>query len=134
MGHMKNKQHGIGFQGWTTILAVMACFLLFGLRAFPLYNEKLTVISNMEALASRPNADKMSVKDVRKFFLRNMEIANTTRFTDQSVKKLATVITDKKTKKRYLRVAFEARNNLVKDLNLLLVFDHKVQLGGSKDE
>jgi hypothetical protein len=134
MQQMKNKQYGVGFQGWTAILAVMACFLLFGLRAFPLYNEKMTVISNMEALASRPNADKMSVKDVRKFFLKNMEIANTTRFTDQSVKKLATVITDKKTKKRYLRVAFEARNDLVKDLKLLLVFDHKVQLGGSKDE
>ncbi|RKZ47176.1 MAG: hypothetical protein DRQ48_07150 [Gammaproteobacteria bacterium] len=134
MQHMKNKQYGIGFQGWTAILAVMVCFLLFGLRAFPLYNEKLTVISNMDAIAARPNADKMSVRDIRKFFLRNMEIANTTRFTDQSVKKLATVITDKKTKKRYLRVAFEARNNLAKDLNLLLVFDHKVQLGGSKDE
>ncbi len=134
MRQMRNKQYGIGFQGWTLILGTMACFLLFGLRVFPLYNEKLTVISNMEAIAARPNADKMSVKDIRKYFLRNMEIANTTRFTDQSVKKLATVSMDKKTKKRYLRVAFEARNNLAKDLNVLLVFDHKVQLGGSKDE
>ena len=134
MQQMKNKQYGIGFLGWTLILGVMACFILFGLRAFPLYNEKITVISNMKSIASRPNADKMSVKDIRKYFLRNMEIANTTRFTDQSVKKLAKVVTDKKTKKRYLHVAFEARNNLVKDLNLLLIFDHKVQLGGTKDE
>jgi hypothetical protein len=134
MVQMKNKQYGIGFQGWTLIIGVLACFSLFGLRVFPLYNEKITVISNMKNIASRPNADKMSVKDIRKYFLRNMEIANTTRFTDQSVKKLATVMTDKKTKKRYLRVAYEGRNDLVKDIKLLLIFDHKVQLGGTEDE
>jgi hypothetical protein len=134
MQQMKNKQYGVGFWGWTAILAALACFILFGFRVFPLYNEKITVISNMESIASRPNADKMTVKDIRKYFLRNMEIANTTRFTDQSVKKLATVSTNKKTKKRYLRVAYEARNDLVKDIKLLLIFDHKVQLGGTEDE
>jgi len=134
MQQMKNQQYGVGFWVWTAIVAVLACFILFAFRVFPLYNEKITVILNMESIYRRPNADKMTVKDIRKYFLRNMEIANTTRFTDQSVKKLATVSTNKKTKKRYLRVAYEARNDLVKDIKLLLIFDHKVQLGGTEDE
>lgn len=131
MNNLSNKQRGIGFLGWTTILGVFACFVLMGLRIFPLYNEKFTVISAMNSVANQPNAAKMSIKDIRKYFLRNMEIANTTRFTDRSVKKLAMVVTDKKTKKRYLHVVYEGRNVLVKDIKLLIEFDHKVELGGS---
>lgn len=131
MNNLSNKQRGIGFLGWTTILGVFACFVLLGLRIFPLYNEKFTVISSMNSVANQPNAAKMSIKDIRKYFLRNMEIANTTRFTDRSVKKLAMVVTDKKTKKRYLHVVYEGRNVLVKDIKLLIEFDHMVELGGS---
>jgi len=128
---MRNKQHGIGFLGWTSILGVLAFFVLIVLRIFPLYNEKFTVISSMSSVANQPNAAKMSTKDVRKYFLRNMENANTTRFTDASVKKLARVVTDKKTKKRYLHVVYEGRNVFFKDIKLLIEFDHKVELGGS---
>jgi len=131
MNNLSNKQRGIGFLGWTTILGVFACFVLLGLRIFPLYNEKFTVISAMNSVANQPNAAKMSTKDIRKYFLRNMEIANTTRFTDASVKKLAKIVTDKKTKKRYLHVVYEGRNVLVKDIKLLIEFDHMVELGGS---
>jgi uncharacterized protein DUF4845 len=134
MKYMINKQHGIGFLGWTSILGVLAFIVLLGLRIFPLYNEKFTVISSMNSVANQPNAAKMSTKDVRKYFLRNMEIANTTRFTDASVKKLAKVVTDKKTKKRYLHVVYEGRNVFVKDIKLLIEFDHKVELGGSGGE
>ena len=132
MKNMRNKQYGIGFIGWVTILGILAFFVLMGLRLFPLYNEKLTVISSMNAVANRPDAAKMSTRDVRKFFLRNMEISsNTVRFTDKSVKELVKVVTDKKTKKRYIRVAYEARNVFVKDIQFLIEVDQKIELGGS---
>ncbi len=134
MKNLRNKQRGIGFLGWSTILGVLACFVLLGLRVFPLYNEKFTVISSMNSVANQPNAAKMSTKDVRKYFLRSMELANTVRFTDKTIKKLAKVVTDKKTKKRYIHVVYEGRNVLVKDIKLLIEFDHKVQLGGSGSE
>jgi hypothetical protein len=88
----------------------------------------------MKSVANQPNAAKMSTKDVRKYFLRSMELANTTRFTDRSVKELAKVVTDKNTKKRYIHVVYEGRNVLVKDIKLLIEFDHKVELGGSGGE
>lgn len=128
----RNKQHGIGFLGWSCILGVVAFFILIILRLYPLYNEKFVVISSMHAVANRPEAAKMPTKEVRKLFLRNMEISsNTVRFTDDSVKKLVKVTTDKKTKKRYIKVAYEGRNIFLKDIFFLLVFDHTVELGGS---
>ena len=128
----RNKQYGIGFLGWSSILGVLAFFLLIILRIYPLYNEKFVVITSMHSVANKPDAAKMSTKDVRKFFLRNMEISsNTVRFTDKSVKKLVKVITDKKTKKKYIHVAYEGRNIFLKDLQFLIIFDHKIELGGS---
>lgn len=128
----RNKQYGIGFLGWSCILAVIAFFVLIILRIYPLYNEKFIVISSMHAVANRPEAAKMPTNDVRKYFLRNMEVSsNTVRFTDDSVKKLVKVTTDKKTKKRYINVAYEGRNIFLKDIFFLLVFDQTVELGGS---
>ena len=128
----RNKQYGIGFLGWSSILGVAAFFLLIILRVYPLYQEKLTVIAAMNSVANKPEAAKMSTKDVRKFFLRNMEISsNTVRFTDNSVKELVKVVTDKKTKKKYIKVAYEGRNIFVKDLEFLIVFDQTIELGGS---
>ncbi len=132
MNISRNKQYGIGFLGWSCILGVVAFFVLIILRLYPLYNEKFVVISSMNAVANRPEAAKMPTKEVRKLFLRNMEISsNTVRFTDDSVKKLVKVTTDKKTKKRYIKVAYEGRNVFLKDIFFLLEFDHTVELGGS---
>lgn len=134
MKNMRNKQYGIGFLGWSSILGVLAFAVLLGLRIFPLYNEKFTVIAAMNSVANQPNAAKMSSSDVRKYFQRNMELANTTRFTDKTTKDLAKVETDKKTKKRYLHVVYEGRNEFIKDIKLLIEFDHRVELGGSGSE
>lgn len=132
MNISRNKQYGIGFLGWSCILGVVAFFILVVLRLYPLYNEKFVVITSMHSVANKPGAAKLSTKDVRKFFLRNMEISsNTVRFTDDSVKKLVKVTTDKKTKKRYIKVAYEGRNIFLKDIFFLLVFDHEIELGGS---
>ena len=61
MKNMRNKQHGIGFMGWSCILGAFAFFVLIGLRIFPLYNEKLIVINAMESVVNRPEAAKLSM-------------------------------------------------------------------------
>jgi len=135
MKKMRNKQYGIGFVGWASILGVLAFFVLLTLRVMPLYSEKFQIIKAMESVANRPNAKGMSKTEVRKFFQKNIDVTSTsTRFTLKTIKGLVNVVTDKKSKKRYLHVAYEGRNVFVKDLEFLLVFDHKVELGGSGDE
>lgn len=37
-------------------------------------------------------------------------------------------------KKKYIHVAYEGRNEFIKDIKFLLEFDRKVELGGSGSE
>jgi hypothetical protein len=136
MQNLINKQHGIGFLGWSSILGVLAFFVLTALRIFPLYTEKFAVITAMESAAKLPNAAKLSKTDIRRSFQKNIEInSNTTRFSgDKDLKKLVNVVTDKKSKKRYLHITYEGRNEYIKDIKFLIEFDRKVELGGSRGE
>ncbi len=136
MKNMRNKQRGIGALGWVSILGVLAFFVLFGLRIFPLYTEKMTVITAMKSVANRPDAAKLSKADVRKYYRINFELSsNSGRFSKATeLKKLVNVVTDRKTKKRYIHVAYEGKNVFVKDLKFLLEFDQQIELGGSGGE
>lgn len=134
MKQINNKQQGITFIGIVFVLGCLGFFILLGLRLFPLYNEKFTVLTNMENIASRPDALTLSTRAIRKAFLKNMEIANSTRFDDKTIKELVTVKKDKKTKKKYLHVQYDGKNDFIKEIKLLLVFDHKVELGGATSE
>ena len=136
MKNMRNKQHGIGFLGWASILGVLAFFVLIGLRLFPLYTEKMTVISAMKSVAERPDSEKLSKADVRKYYRINFELSsNSGRFSNvKELKKLVNVVTDKKTKKKYIHVAYDGKYVFVKDLLFLIEFDKKIELGGSGDE
>jgi len=135
MKNMRNKQYGIGFVGWCSILGIVAFFVLITLRVMPLYSEKFQIITSMESVAARPGSDKLSRSDLRKYFQKNIDVtSNSKRFNTITIKDLVNVVTDKKTKKRYLHVAYEGRNVFVKDLNFVLIFDHKVELSGSGGE
>jgi len=136
MKNMRNKQHGIGFLGWVSILGVLAFFVLIGLRLFPLYSEKLTVLSSMDSVANRSDAKSLSATKVREYLRKNIEVSsNSVRFSNKkTIKNLVKVVTDKKTKKKYIQITYEGRNKFVKDIEFVLVFDHKVELGGSGGE
>lgn len=135
MKNMINKQYGIGFLGWTSILIVLAFFVLITLRIFPLYTEKLSIIGVMETVVNLPKSATMSTTELRKIFQKNIDIQTSSRrFNTKTIKKLVKVVKDKKTKKKYLHVAYEGRNVFIKDIEFLLVFDHKLELGGSGDE
>lgn len=135
MKNMRNKQNGIGFVGWCSILGILAFFVLLTLRVMPLYSEKFQIITAMESVANKPKAKTMSTTDLRKLFQKNIDATtNSKRFNTLTIKNLVKVVKDKKTKKRYLHVAYDGRNVFVKDLEFLLVFDHKVELSGSGGE
>ena len=90
----------------------------------------------MKSVANRPDIKTMSSKQIRTSLRKNIEISsNSERFSNEKLlKKLVKISTDKKTKKKYIRVIYEGRNKFVKDLEFVLVFDHKVELGGSNSE
>ena len=125
-----NKQRGIGFVGWSLILAILACVVLVVLRLFPLYNEKFAVDSAMAAVANRPDALKISQKDARKYFTRNAQIQGVERFNSGNIKDYARIVKGKKGVPRKFNVKFEARNNFFDVIFLVLVYDKSVELTG----
>ena len=102
MKHISQRQKGMTVLGIFIILGMLACFFAFGLAMFPLYNEYVSVKSGMQAVLNQPPAKRKKTKDIRKIFLRNVELNNVERFTDQSVKELVTVKNQKMARRNFL--------------------------------
>lgn len=128
------RQSGITFWGLCFVLFFIGVLVLFTLRAFPLYNEKFQVLSAIDSVVSRPDASKLSDADVRKYFMRNIQVTNIDRFNDRNIRDHVTVIKPKnKREPRIMHVQYEARNDLFSDLDLILVFDVKKPLRGPSE-
>jgi len=50
------KQSGLTFIGLCIVLAIIVVFVLFGLRVFPLYNEKLQIESAINSVVNQPDS------------------------------------------------------------------------------
>lgn len=125
------KQAGITFWGLCFVLFFIGVLVLFTLRAFPLYNEKFQVMSAIDSVVNRPDASDLSEADVRKYFLRNIQVTNIDRFSSRNIKDYVNVIKPKSAgEPRIMHVQFEARNDLFSDLDLVMIFDVKKPLRG----
>ena len=91
MKNILQLQRGMTVLGIFILLGMFGCFLLFGLTAFPLYNEYITVQSGMKSVLSRIPSDRKTTKQVRRVFLKNMEMNNVERFNDITVKEYVNV-------------------------------------------
>ena len=135
MKKMINKQYGIGFLGICSILVLIGFFTLTGLKLFPLYNEKFVVINAMEGIVEDPASVHLSKKEIRKLFIRKINVSlNVSTFNDITVKDFVTIEKDKETRTKYLHVKYESRTQFIKDINLLLTFDRRLELGKMVDE
>lgn len=129
MNQMKRKQGGITAIGIFLMLGVLACFVLAGLKAFPLYNEYINVLTAMKSVSNQPPAKIKSTKDVYKTFVRNAQINGVDRFNSGNIKKFASVTKSKKSKKRMLNIKYQSQNNLFKNLFLMMDVDESIELG-----
>ena len=134
MNHISQRQGGMTALGIFLILAMLACFALFGLTAFPLYNENITVKSAMTSVVNTAPAKRKTTKQIRSKFLRMVELNNVERFTDTTVKELVNVQKSKDGKKKYLNVKYQATNKLFSNIFLMMDVDETVELTGKAPE
>lgn len=130
MNKMLSDQRGVTFLGWCIILAIIAFFVMITLRLFPLYNEKMIVVSAMNSVASRPETKDMSNTDILKAFLRTVQVGGSPHFDDQTVKKYVKVEKSESGGKM-MTVTYEVRNKFYDDIEFVLNFNRSVELGGS---
>ncbi len=134
MNYLAQHQKGMTALGIFLIFAMLACFFLFGVRAFPLYNEYFIVQSAMESVLNTPPAKRKTTKEIRTKFLRNVELNNVERFTDQTVKELVHVKKSKDGKRKFINVKYQASNKLFKNMFLMLDVDETLELTGKAPE
>ena len=130
MNKLIHRQKGITFLGLIIVLVVIAAFVLFGLRVFPLYNTKLGIMAVMKSVASQPNADSFSQADVWKVFYNNADIQGLRVFTEQVVREQVKLEKNEEGSGKTIHVTFEERNKLFDDIELLLNFDETMPIGG----
>jgi hypothetical protein len=131
MNKYSSNQAGITFWGLCFVLLFIGIIVLFTLRAFPLYNEKFQVISAIDAVVTRPDASELTTAEVRKYFLRNVQISNVRRFKSSNIREYVEVLPpEERGGPRVMHVKYESRNKLFSDLHLLMVFDRKKPLRG----
>ena len=127
-----SRQRGITIWGLLFVVGFIALLTLLVVRAFPLYNTKMQVVSAMNSVAGRPDATSLSEADVRKYFLRTIQSAtNLDIFSDRTVRDLVKVEKPKsKGGSRILHVTFTMKNDFFQDIQLLLEFDQETPLRG----
>lgn len=122
-------QQGITFLGLLIILAVIATYVLLGVRLYPLYYEKSQVINAMKGAANQPNAVGMASTDLMNAFLKNLNATtNIKRFNRKNIRKYMKVIPAKKNEPKKLQLTYQITNVFFKDVVLVMEFDHSVDL------
>ena len=130
MRYLSKNQSGMTFLGILMILAMLGCFFLFGLRAFPIYTEYFAMKQSMKAVANQPFSKRPNKYQTRILLLRNLELNSVYKFNEKNIKKITKI--KKKNGKRYLLVKYDASNRLFSNLYLSLKVDESIELPGGK--
>jgi hypothetical protein len=119
MNQPLKKQSGLTFIGLVFVLGTIAMVVLFVLRLFPLYNEKLQVEAAVQTVLNQPDAESMSQADLRRAFLRAISVSNVRRFNAS------------KGQPPMLNMHYQSTNKLFADVQLLIEYDRQFPLDGS---
>ena len=130
MKYLSKHQKGMTFLGVLMILAMLGCFFLFGLRAFPIYTEYFAVKQSMKAVANQPLSKRPNTRQVRVLLLKNLDLNSVYKFNQTNIKKVAKV--KKKNGKKYLLVKYDSSNRLFSNLYLTIKIDESIELPGSR--
>ena len=130
MKNLLKHQEGITFLGILVIFAMLGCFFLFGLRAFPLYSEHFAIKQAMKGVANQPYKSRNSIGKVRRLLLKNLDINHVYTFNQKNIKKVTAL--KKKKDKRILYFNHAKSERLFGDLYLTLKTDESIELPGGK--
>jgi hypothetical protein len=130
MKNLLKHQEGMTFLGILVIFAMLGCFFLFGLRAFPLYTEYFAIKQAMKGVATQPYKSRNSITKIRNLLLKNLDINSVYSFNSKNIKKVTTL--KKKKGKRILYFNNLKSERLFGDLYLTLKTDESIELPGGK--
>ena len=132
MKTMTANQRGMTFIGLVFTLGFIALVVLFILKAFPLYNEKIQVVAALETVSKLVDSTKFREPQVHQAFLKSISATtNIGRFNKSNIKDFLVLENpEKKGTPKVMHLNYQATNDLAGGLQLLLNIDVKMPLGG----
>ena len=116
-----SKQSGLTLISFVMVLAVLGFFALIGMKLFPIYAEYYAVVRSMKTVQAMPGSGKFPPQKVWDLFSRNLYINYS-----KNVKRHH--VTVQRKNGYVLRVAYEVREPLMFNLDVVAKFDKSVDL------
>lgn len=116
-----SNQSGLTLISFIIVLAVLGFFAFIGMKLFPIYSEYYGVVRSMKTVQAMPGVAKMTPAKVREMLARNFftNYTKSVKQTDISIERKGGYI---------LRVAYEVREPLIFNLDVVAKFDKSVDL------
>lgn len=121
MGY-QNKQQGMSFISILVIIAVVSFFIMIGLKVFPSYITHYSIKKVLLQLETDRDIDKKSPAEIRKLLKRRFKINNVYDFDPKNIN------FTKKKDGLEVRIAYEVREHVVGNVDIVLTFDDHVLL------
>lgn len=128
MRNSGTKQTGVALSGlffWCVLIGAAA---LAAMRLFPLYNEKMKVDLALETVVNDASADTQTKGDLVRAIMKQFEVSDVDRWSTMEFTKLLQVEKIKGSPNRLMRLAYEIRNPLCCDLDLVLNYHREHEL------
>lgn len=116
-----SNQSGLTLISFIIVLAVLGFFAFIGMKLFPIYSEYYGVVRSMKTVQAMPGVAKMPPAKVREMLARNFftNYTKSVKQSDISIERKGGYI---------LRVAYEVREPLIFNLDVVAKFDKSVDL------
>ena len=121
MKRLNNKQNGMTFLGFGTLLILLAMLTSIGLKLFPVYLEHFNVTSILDSLSKE--GDKLSADEIKPRILNNFiinDVVNVDRH-HINVKRISN-------NKYQVTIDYEVRRNMMGNVDFVVHFVDSVEL------
>ena len=116
-----NHQKGLTLIGFIFVLALALSASFLAMKIGPIYVEYYSVVAAMDGVAAEKGAAKRSPYDIRLRFLTRLNVSYTEHVKESHIKL-------KRGNGVQLRVAYEVREPIIGNLDVIATFDRTVQL------
>ncbi len=116
-----HKQQGISLIGFVIVLSVVIFVSFLGMKIVPLYMEYYSVVTTLNGVAQERGSARLSPYDLRVKVLDRLYLSYSKNIKESDIK----VVQGNGV---YLRVAYEVRQPVIGNLDVIAKFDKSVRL------
>jgi hypothetical protein len=120
----QRRQHGITLIGFAIVLIVVGFFAYAAMKLVPLYTEYYGVVKSMKSLQTEPNIQNMTIEEIR----RKLDPIFDVQYVDESDVPLSSITLITANGQRSLNVNYSVDKPFIYNIDLLVHFDHTIDL------